>query len=118
MRQGNEAGIEERMGTPPLVAAAFAAGTVYAWLEAIFRLLGTFTALPTVYRLWQPRDGFITAMWLTMIGISLVVFLILGFGVFRRRPRVGPLALWVTVFVLSAIAAPLIGEIGTPLGAI
>jgi hypothetical protein len=41
--------------------------------------------------LWQGRVGDIAAMWLTISGVAVVV-------------------------ILSAIMAPLIGEIGTPVG--
>lgn len=98
------------------VAAVFIAGSVYMWLEAAFRLLGTYTSLPTVYRLWQPRDGYITAMWLTTALVSLASYFVLSYGVFRGRKRVGSITMWTALLIVSAIAAPLIGEIGTPFG--
>lgn len=55
-------------------------------------------------------------MWLTMGVVALIVFFVFGFFVFRGRPRVGSIWLWTIILMLSAIIAPLIGEIGTPVG--
>ena len=103
-------------GAEPLVASAFVAGIVYLWTAAILRLLGTFGALPAAFALWQDRAGDIAAMWLTMSVVGLGVFFVLGFLVFRGRSRVGSIRLWTILLIVSAIAAPLIAEIGTPIG--
>ncbi len=108
----------EPLGARPVAAAGFVAGIVYAWIEAIFRILGTKTTFASHYRLWQPRDGFITAMWLTGMAVALVVFLVLGFVIWKRREHVGTLRVWTLLFVGSAISAPLLGEIGTPAGTV
>ena len=105
-----------RLGATPVAAAGFAGGIVYAWVEAIFRILGTKTTFAAHYRLWQPRDGFITAMWLTGMALGLIVFLVLGFVVWKRRERIGSLRLWAIAFAVSAILAPIVGEYGTPFG--
>lgn len=106
----------EPLGARPVAAAGFAAGMVYAWTETIFRILGTETTFASYYRLWQPRDGFITAMWLTEIVAGLVVFLVLGFVIWKHHEYVGKLRTWALLFMGSAISAPLLGEIGTPVG--
>jgi hypothetical protein len=36
--------------------------------------------------------------------------------VFRRRTRLGSITFWTVLLLISAIVAPLIGEIGTPIG--
>ena len=105
-----------RLGAPPLVAAAFLAGIVYLWVEALFRLVFTYTSLANTYVLWQGRAGDIAAMWLTMWVAAVVVFFVFGYRVFRGRPQVGTIWLWTIVLILSAIVAPLIGEIGTQIG--
>ncbi len=105
------------VGAAPLVAAGFLAGIVYMWVEALFRLLFTNNAnFDAVYVLWQARVGDIAAMWLTMWGVSLVVFFFFGFLFFRGRARVGSIWFWTILLIISAIVAPLIGEIGTPIG--
>ncbi len=105
------------VGAAPLVAAGFLAGIVYMWVEALFRLLFTNNAnFDAVYVLWQARVGDIAAMWLTMWGVSLVVFFVFGFLFFRGRARVGSIWFWTILLIISAIVAPLIGEIGTPIG--
>jgi hypothetical protein len=87
------------------------------WGEAAFRLLFTFNAnFNALWVLWQARVGDIAAMWLTISGVSLVVFFVFGFLVFRGRARVGSIWSWTILRLISAIAAPLIGEIGTPIG--
>jgi hypothetical protein len=107
----------EASSAPPLVAAAFAAGIVYMWVEALFRLLFTYNAdFNARWVLWNGRVGDIAAMWLTMGVAAVIVFFVLGFGVFRGRSHVGSVPVWVMLLVISAIAAPLIGEIGTPTG--
>ena len=100
----------------PHIASVFASGTLYLWLEAAFRLLGTYTSLPNFFRLWGPRDGFIAAMWVSMVAISLVAYILLNYVVLRRRRSFGTLKTWMIIFFVSAILAPLIGEIGTPIG--
>ncbi len=105
------------VGATPLAAAGFLAGIVYMWGEAAFRLLFTFNAnFNALWVLWQARVGDIAAMWLTISGVSLVVFFVFGFLVFRGRARVGSIWFWTILLLISAIAAPLIGEIGTPIG--
>jgi len=111
--------VSERMatGASPLVAAAFVAGIVYMWLETAFRLAFTYSAnFDAFWVLWNGRVGDIAAMWLTISGVSLVLFFVLGFWVFRGRSRVGTIPWWTAALIISAIAAPLIGEIGTPIG--
>jgi hypothetical protein len=104
-------------GASPVVAAMFVAGTVYVWLEAAFRLAFTYNAsFDASYVLFSARDGDIAAMWLTAGVVSALVFLALAYGVFRGKQRVGSLAFWTIVLTLSVILAPLIGEIGTPIG--
>jgi aryl-alcohol dehydrogenase-like predicted oxidoreductase len=110
-RQGAAVG-----AAPPRVAAAFAAGLIYLWLEVLFRLLFTYTSLASRYTLWNGRAGDVAAMWLTISAVALVAFFVLGFGVFRGRAHVGTIPVWAILLIVSAIVAPLIGEIGTPLG--
>lgn len=99
----------------PFAAAAFAAGLVYVWGEAAFRLAFTYSpAFDARWVLWNGRVGDIAAMWLTISVLAAVTFLALRF-VWRGRSHVGPIMLWTIVLILSAIAAPLIGEIGTPI---
>ena len=101
----------------PSVAAAFAAGIVYVWGEAIFRLIFTFFPdVPATYALWSGRAGDIAAMWLTISVVAFVVFAVLSRLVWRGRDHVGSLRMWTIVLIVSAIAAPLIGEYGTPFG--
>lgn len=102
----------------PLAAAAFAAGTAYAWLAALWRLL--FTYYPTFnadWQLWNGRVGDIAAMWLPISGLAAVV----GVGLYlawRRNNHVGTLADWTLILIGSAIAAPMIGEIGNTTGSV
>ncbi len=119
--QRNEAQQESRTvagtGATPLAAAGFLAGIVYLWVEAFFRLLFTFNAnFDAAYVLWQGRVGDIAAMWLTMWVVSVVVFFVFGLLVFRGRPHVGSICFWTILLIVSALVAPLIGEIGTPIG--
>ena len=101
----------------PSVAAAFAAGVVYVWGEAIFRLIFTFFPdVPAAYTLWSGRAGDIAAMWLTISVVALLVFALLSRLVWHGRDHVGTLRTWTIVLIVSAIAAPLIGEYGTPFG--
>ena len=102
-------------GAAPRVAAAFVAGIVYMWAEALFRLVFTFTSLPNVYQLYNARTGDIAAMWLTMSVVSLLVFFVLS-ARWRGRSQVGSILVWTIWLIVSAIVAPLIGEIGTPIG--
>ena len=105
------------IGASPVAAAAFLAGIVYMWGEGIFRYVFTnFPSVPTVYTLWNGRAGDIAAMWLTISVVALAVFLIFGFRVWRGRARVGSVLVWTIVLIVSAIIAPLLGEIGTPIG--
>ncbi len=105
------------VGATPLAAAGFLAGIVYMWVEALFRLLFTCNAnFDAAYVLWQARVGDIAAMWLTMGVVAMLVFFVFGFLVFRGRARMGSIWFWTILLIISAIAAPLIGEIGTPIG--
>ena len=101
----------------PSVAATLAAGIVYVWGEAIFRLIFTFFPdVPATYSLWSGRAGDIAAMWLTISVVAVVVFAVLSRLVWRGRDHVGSVRMWTIVLIVSAIAAPLIGEYGTPFG--
>ena len=98
-------------------AAAFIAGIAYMWIEAAIRLIFTHYPQTSVdYVLWNGRVGDIAAMWLTMGGVSALIFLALAFGPLRGREHVGTIRLWTGLLLVSALAAPLIGEIGTPTG--
>src|SRR5260370_20004000 len=113
----SESQTKAAVGATPLVAAGFLAGIVYLWAETLFRLLFSYNAnFDAAYVLWQARVGDIAAMWLTMWVVSLVVFFVFGFLVFRGRARVGSIWFWTILLIISAIVAPLIGEIGTPIG--
>lgn len=112
----SESHMDANAGATPLVAAAFLSGIVYLWVEACFRLLFTYTSLASVYVLWQARVGDIAAMWLTMWVVSAMVFFVFGYLVFRGRVHVGSIWFWTILLIVSAIVAPLLGEIGTPIG--
>ena len=100
----------------PTVAAAFAAGIVYMWGEAIFRLVFTFFPdVPNTYNLWGGRVGDVAAMWLTISVVALVVFFVLS-RLWRSRHGVSTIRLWTIVLIVSAIVAPIVGEYGTPFG--
>ena len=92
-----------------------AGGTAYAWAEAIIRYLGTNTSLGNWYFVFPARDGDIVAMWLTAMVAGLVVFAA-SYLVFRRRASIGSLRMWTVILAISLIIAPLVGEIGTPIG--
>ena len=102
-------------GASPVAAAAFAAGIVYMWAEMIFRY--AFTHSPSFnsnyYILWNGRPGDVASMWLTILLIEVIVFFVLA-RLWRRRERVGSLRVWTIVLIVSAIAAPMLGELGTP----
>ena len=105
--------------TGPYAAAAFAAGIVYLWAEAVIRLVFTwFPDVPASYNLWPDlnggRVGDIGAMWLTMAVLAGLVFVVLGRFVWRGRTSVGTYRLWFILLVVSAIVAPIVGEYGTP----
>ncbi len=113
----SESQAKASVGATPLAAAGFLAGIVYLWVEALFRLVFTYNAnFDAAYVLWQARVGDIAAMWLTMWVVSVLVFFVFGFLVFRGRARVGSIWFWTILLIISAIVAPLIGEIGTPIG--
>ena len=114
--QSERTAVASRADAPPLVAAAFLGGIVYMWVEAIIRLLFTYTNLAEVYVLWQARVGDIAAMWLTMWVVAALAFFGFGYLAFRGRARVGSIWIWTILLLISAIVAPLIGEIGTPMG--
>ena len=104
----------------PYAAAAFAAGIVYMWTEAAIRLIFTWIPdVPATYNLWPGlnggRVGDIAAMWLTMGVLAVIMFVVLGRFVWRGRASVGTYRWWTIALVVSAIAAPIIGEYGTSL---
>jgi membrane protease YdiL (CAAX protease family) len=68
------------------------------------------------WMLWQGRVGDIAAMWLTIAGVATVVVFPLGYLFFRGRPQRDSITFWTVLLIVSAIIAPLIGEIGTPIG--
>lgn len=102
----------------PVAAAAFAAGIAYAWLEALWRLLLTYNPdFSAKWSLWNGRVGDIAAMWLTISVLAALV----GVGLYwlwRNKDRIGFIMDWTVVLIGSAIAAPMIGEIGTPAGSV
>jgi hypothetical protein len=101
----------------PLVAAAYAAGIVYMWGEAAFRIAFTnFPDFNAAYQLWNGRVGDIAAMWLTISVVSLALFFGLGYLLFKGRSHVGTIRLWTIALVVSVIVAPFIGEIGQSIG--
>lgn len=59
----------------------------------------------------------IAAMWLTISGVAAVTGA-LPYVLWRHRDRVGFIADWTIILVGSAVAAPMIGEIGTPAGSV
>jgi LPXTG-motif cell wall-anchored protein len=67
--------------------------------------------------LWNGRVGDIAAMWLTISGVSVMAGVVL-YLLWRRRDRVGSIAAWMIVLTGSAIAAPMIGEIGNTAGSV
>jgi len=99
---------------PPKAAAGYAAGVAYLWGEAVLRYLWTNTWLGNVY-LYPWRTGDVSAIWLFSVIISLAGF-VLVYALFRKKERVGSITLWTVLLVVSAVIAPLVGEIGTPLG--
>ena len=102
-------------GASPVAAAAFAAGIVYMWAEMSFRY--AFTHSPSFnsdyYILWNGRPGDVASMWLTILLIEVAVFVVLT-RLWRGRQRVGSLRVWTIVLVVSTVAAPMLGELGTP----
>lgn len=101
-------------GAPPKAAAGYAAALFYLWGEAIARYLWTNTSLGNVY-LYNARTGDVSAIWLLSI-ISALVGFVLVYAGFRKKERVGSITFWTAIVVVSAIVAPLVGEIGTPFG--
>jgi hypothetical protein len=101
-------------GAPPKAAAGYAAGVAYLWGEALFRYLWTNTYLGSWY-LYSQRTGDVSYIWLLSVIVSILGF-VLVYGLFRRRERVGSITLWTAILVVSAIIAPLVGELGTPFG--
>ena len=55
-------------------------------------------------------------MWLTISAASVVVFFGLAYWFFKGRSRVGTITIWTIALIISVVVAPLIGEIGTPIG--
>ncbi len=104
----------------PLVAAAYVGSLTGIWAEALFRLVFTwFPNVPNSYNLWPNtaggRDGDIAAMWVSMLVLVGLSFLLARY-LFRSRTSVGLLRTWTIILIVSVIIAPLIGEIGTPIG--
>ena len=66
--------------------------------------------------LWKGRVGDIAAMWLTISGVAALVVFPAGYLAFRGRTRLGSITLSMVLLFLSAIIAPLSGEISTPWG--
>jgi LPXTG-motif cell wall-anchored protein len=107
-----------RTGAYPAAAAAFAAGLVYLWGEAGFRLAFQYSpSFDARWVLWNGRVGDIAAMWLTISGVAAVTGVALYLA-WRRRERVGSIAGWMIVLIGSAIAAPMVGEIGQAGGSV
>jgi hypothetical protein len=113
---------EGKAQTPvtPLVAAAYIGSLTGIWAEALFRLVFTwFPNVPNSYNLWPNtaggRDGDIAAMWVSMLVLVALAFLGARY-LLRGRTSVGLLRTWTIILIVSAIVAPLIGEIGTPIG--
>jgi hypothetical protein len=105
-------------GAYPAAAAAFAAGIIYVWGEAAFRLLFTyFPNFDARWVLWNGRVADIAAMWLTISGVAVVVG-VAAWLFWRHRARVGSFAGWMIVLIGSAVAAPMIGEIGQASGSV
>ena len=101
----------------PLVAAAYAAGIVYMWLEAAFRLAFQNNAnFDSAYVLWNGRVGDIAAMWLTISVVGLLSFFGLGYLAFKGRSHVGTIKFWTIALIVSVIVAPMVGEIGQSIG--
>jgi hypothetical protein len=81
-------------GAYPAAAAAFAAGLVYLWGEAGFRLAFQYSpSFDARWVLWNGRVGDIAAMWLTISGVAAVTGVALYLA-WRGRERVGSLAGW------------------------
>jgi hypothetical protein len=107
-----------RAGAYPAAAASFAAGLVYLWGEAGFRLAFQYSpSFDANWVLWNGRVGDIAAMWLTISGVAAVTGVALSL-LWRGRERVGSLAAWMIVLIGSAIVAPMIGEIGQAGGSV
>ncbi len=108
------ADVVRRGGAGPKAAAAYAAGIAYMWTEALVRYLATNTSY-FPYMVYSERTGDVVAIWLTSVIVSLLAF----FAVWtasRSKNRVGSIAVWTAILVVSTIIAPLIGELGTPYG--
>lgn len=90
----------------PKVAATLIAGTEYMWLLAFLRLLGTYTTFWNTYALYNASGGDVAGMWLYMSVAAVAVYLVLAYGLFRKRDHVGSLRLWIAVFAVSVIIAP------------
>jgi FtsH-binding integral membrane protein len=102
-------------GAPPAAAAAYVFGIAYLWTEAILRYLMTNTSLGTWFMLYSTRTGDVVAIAVTE-GVVGILVAALAYVLMRKRARVGSITIWTAVLIVSAIIAPLIGEIGTPFG--
>jgi hypothetical protein len=118
MKEGKEMSsfveVVRKGGAPAKIAAGYAAGIAYLWGEGVLRYLWTNTSLGSFY-LYPQRTGDVAAIWLFSVVISLLGF-VLVYALFRKRERVGSITLWTAILLISAIIAPIIGEIGTPFG--
>jgi len=102
-------------GTPPAAAAAYIFGIVYLWTEAVVRYLMTNTTMGSWFMLYSTRTGDVVAI-AVIEGVVAIILAALGYALFRKRPKVGSITIWTVILIVSAIIAPLIGEIGTPFG--
>ena len=114
--QTTKGGVLPPGAASPRVAAAFLAGIVYVWAEALYRYLLTNTPVFNNVVLWNARDGHIAAMWLIITVLGLLAFYVFGYGILKKRTYVRTLWFWTIVLTASAIVAPFLGEIGTPFG--
>ena len=98
------------------VIALLIAGTVYMWMEALFRFLLTNTAMGGWYFLYPQRTGDVVGMWLTISVIGIAVYLIMRYLVLKKAQPIRMFTIWMIILSISIIFAPFVGEIGTPLG--
>lgn len=102
----------------PFAAATFAAVIFYVWLEALWRLLFTYyPSFDAKWVLWNGRVGDIAAMWVTITILAILIGFTL-YLIWRKKKYVGFIAEWTVVLISSAIAAPMIGEIGNTFGSV
>ena len=111
-----QADVHTRLRASPAAAAVFTAGLVYLWGEAGFRLAFTYSpGFNADWQLWNGRAGDIAAMWLTISVVAVAA----GAGLYvlwRSKDHVGSIADWTVLLLASAVATPMIGEIGQGAG--